>query len=173
MRTRAILVPLHSAGVAPSTALFYPPSHNLADDGRFLGTSAHRKGVSKGCEKVSTGSDLCRPWREETGHEIDQAARVPSVRVFVGDEVGDREANETTRPYQRSKQRLRVLPTEPVGQRVGDSRHLRLVEDVHVEVHPEVSSLRLEPLGDVAPQPFGIPALDLWRFDQLDPLVYQ
>ena len=81
----------------------------------LLGTSADRNGVSKGCEKVSTGSDLCRPWREETGHEIDQAARVTSVRVFVGDEVGHREANETTRPYQRSKQRLRVLPTEPVG----------------------------------------------------------
>jgi hypothetical protein len=111
MRARAILEPLLSAGVTPSTALSYPPSHYLAGDRRPLGTSADRNGDSKSCEKVPTGSDLCRPWREETGHEIDQAARVPSVGVFVGDEVGDREANETTRPYQRSKQRLRVLPT--------------------------------------------------------------
>ena len=61
-------------------------------------------------------------------------------------------ASET---YQRSQQRLYVLPTETVGQRVGDGRHLFLVEDVHVEVQPEASGLRLEPLGDEAPQPFG------------------
>jgi hypothetical protein len=65
----------------------------------LLGTSAGRNDVSQSCEKVPTRSDLCRPWREETGHEIDQAARVPSVRVFVGDEVGYREANEPPRPY--------------------------------------------------------------------------
>ena len=73
-----------------------------------------RNGVSKGCEKVPTRSDLCRPWREQAGEQIDQAARVPSVWVFVGDEVGDREANEPPRSYQRAQQLLRVLPTEPV-----------------------------------------------------------
>ena len=99
MRARAILELLLSAGAAPSTALSYPPSHYLAGDRRPLGTSADRNGDSKGCEKVPTRSDLCRPWREEAGHEIDQAARVPSVRVFVGDEIGDREANDPPRPY--------------------------------------------------------------------------
>ena len=44
-------------------------------------------------------SGLCRPWREQAGDEIDQAARVPPVRVFVGDEVSDREANESPRPF--------------------------------------------------------------------------
>ncbi len=30
-----------------------------------------------------------------------------------------------------------MLPTKPVGQRVGDGWHLLLVENVHVEVQPE------------------------------------
>jgi|SRR5215203_408959 hypothetical protein len=115
MRARAILEPLLSVGGSAIHGSVIPTKPLFSGRWSLLGTSADRNGVSKGGEKVSTGSDLCRPWREETGHEIDQAARVTSVRVFVGDEVGDREANETTRPYQRSKQRLRVLPTEPVG----------------------------------------------------------
>ena len=65
-----------------------------------------------------TGLDPCRPWREQAGHEIDQAASVPPVRIFVGDDVGDREANDPPTPYQRTQQRLRLLPSEPVGKRV-------------------------------------------------------
>ena len=49
-----------------------------------------------------------------------------------------------------------MLPAEPVGQRVGDGRHLLLVEDVHVEVQPEAPGLRLQPLGYIAPQPLGV-----------------
>jgi hypothetical protein len=47
-------------------------------------------------------SGLCLPWRVQAGDEIDQAARVSPFGVFVGDEVGDREANEPPRLYQRS-----------------------------------------------------------------------
>ncbi len=99
MRARAILEPLLSAGVAPSTALSYPPSHYFSGRWNLLGTSVDRGAVSRGCEMVPTGLDPCRPWREQAGHELDQAASVPPVRVFVGDEVGYREANDPPRPY--------------------------------------------------------------------------
>src|SRR5215218_8182617 len=46
-----------SPGVAPSTALSYPPSHYSVGDGSLLGTSADRNGDSKGCEK---GADPLR-----------------------------------------------------------------------------------------------------------------
>src|SRR5215208_2419878 len=94
MRTRTTLEPLLSAGVAPSTALSYQATIQWAMAAyRHVGRP---NGDSKGCEKGPTRSDLCRPWREE---------------------AGDREANDPPRSYHRAQQRLRVLPTEPVGQR--------------------------------------------------------
>ena len=102
------------AGSSAFDGSVIPTKPLLAGDHRFLGTWVDRGGVSRGCEKGRAHSDLCRPWPEETGDEIDQAARVLSVGVFVGDEVSDREANDPPRPYQRAQQRLRVLPTEPV-----------------------------------------------------------
>jgi hypothetical protein len=41
-----------SPGVAPFTALCYPPSHYLAGDRHFLGASVDRSGISRGCEKL-------------------------------------------------------------------------------------------------------------------------